>query len=332
MIDDLSGSGADEQLHSVAHGVIALEAYTTDYSGTHRRMRVVKIRGSDFQNGFHDYVIKRGKVEIYPRLIAAKKQNKSFPDRPWMSSGIPAFDELLGNKIRWGVSALLTGPAGAGKSSLAMQFLNQGAENGDRVVGYLFEEGLESFIQRGKGLGLSLEKHIASGRMLLHQIDPAQLTPGQFAHQIQNEVEHNGARIVLIDSINGYLNAMPNEKYLIIQMHELLTYLNKQGVITLLTLAQQGLIGSMSTPLDVSYIADIIVLLRYFECQGEVRKALSVIKNRQSVPESTIREFSVDSRGIIIGPPLREFKGVLTGNPEYQGVKTPVLNQRSKKK
>jgi circadian clock protein KaiC len=335
MLDDQTAHDTDSQLRSISHGVILLENQVTNHGSSPRRLRVVKMRAVSFQEGYHDFTIERGGLVVHPRLIAALERGKIAPassKTKTAQSGVQAFDALTGGGLFYGSSTLILGPAGSGKSSIASQFLWTAAERGERVAAYLFEEGRESYLRRSAGMGLDLEKHVSSGRINLHQIDPAVLTPGEFAARVRDEVKNCCATILVIDSLNGYLNAMPSENYLMIQMHELLTYLNDHGVLTLLILAQHGFLGSMQAPMDVSYLADTVVALRYFEAGGRVRKAISVLKKRAGAHENTIREYMITKEGIRIGDPLEEFRGVLTGVPAFMGKETALLQAEERKK
>lgn len=314
LLDDLTSIGRDLQVQSIAHGVIALEQLTPEYGTDRRRMRVLKHRGRNFRGGFHDYLINTGGIEAFPRLVAADHRVNISEAK--VSSGIPELDRLMGGGIERGTSTLLVGAAGTGKSTLAAQFVCHAAENGQRSAMFLFDESRNTLFSRTRGMGMDLERHVKAGLVSIRQVDPAELAPGEFADAIRREVEESGATTVVIDSLNGYLNAMPGERYLTIHLHEMLMYLGQRGVATLLIGAHQGLIGAaMQTPVDASYLADAVVLLRYFESRGEVRQAISVMKKRGGQHERTIREFSLDSTGIRVGKTLREFRGILTGVP-----------------
>ena len=328
LLDDLTGSGGqqDLQLHSLSHGVITLERLTLDYGPARRRLQVQKMRGSEFRAGFHDLDIRRGGLQVFPRLVAAE-HHRAFPDEP-VPSGVPGLDALLGGGPLRGTCTLITGPAGAGKTTLALQYVAAACARGERSAVYQFDERVGTLLTRAAIQGLDLQRCIDDGTLLLQQVDPAETSPGELAAMIRHEVEHRHARLVVLDSMNGYLTAMPQEKQLILQLHELLSYLSHQGVATLLLNVQQGLVGSMETQLNISYIADAVVLLRYFEAQGRVRKAISVLKNRAGEHENTIREFSIDHSGVRIGEALTGFHGVLTGTPTYTGEAGPLLRER----
>ena len=314
LLDDLTSSGRDLQVQSIAHGVILLEQLLPEYGADRRRLRILKHRGRRFRGGYHDYVIKEGGLVVFPRLVAA--EHRAAVDGPRFPSGIAEFDELLGGGLERGTSTLIVGPAGVGKSSLAGQFVSNAAAKGESSAMFIFDESKSTLLSRMSGLGVDLRKHHEAGLVSIHQVDPAELTPGEFANRIRRAVEEGGAKCVVIDSLNGYLNAMPGERYLTIHLHELLMYLGQKGVATLLLGAHQGLIGQqMVTPVDASYLADAVILLRYFESRGEVRQAISVMKKRGGKHERTIRDFALESTGIRIGKPLRDFRGVLTGVP-----------------
>lgn len=321
LLDDLSSSQDDLQLHSIAHGVVMLEQLALDYGAERRRIRVIKMRGIRFRGGYHDFTIAEGGLRIFPRLVAAE-HHKAFPGES-MSSGNSELDQLLGGGLERGTNALLLGSAGVGKSSLALCYAIAAAERGEHAVFFAFDEGRGTIEARARTLGLPLQKHLDSGKIRFQQIDPAELSPGEFAAALRRSVEVENARVVVIDSLNGYLNAMPDERFLILQMHELLSYLAQQGVLTILVLAQHGLVGPMDTPIDLSYLSDAVVMLRYFEFGGTVRRALSVVKKRSGNHENTIREFRLGRTGLRLGPPLQEFSGIFSGNPRYNGTALP---------
>jgi len=321
LLDDLSSSQDDLQLHSIAHGVVMLEQLAIDYGAERRRLRVIKMRGIRFRGGYHDFTIEVGGVRIFPRLVAAE-HHASFVGE-LTPSGNAELDQLLGGGLERGTNALLIGSAGVGKSSVALTYAIAAAERGERAVYFAFDEGRGTLEARARTLGLPLERHLESGLIRFQQIDPAELSPGEFAANVRKSVEEGHVRIIIIDSLNGYLNAMPDERFLILQMHELLTYLAQQGVLTILVLAQHGLVGPMETPLDISYLSDAVLMLRYFEVGGTVRRALSVVKKRSGHHEHTIREFRLSSKGITLGPPLKNFSGVFSGTPHYIGADTP---------
>jgi circadian clock protein KaiC len=315
LLDDRSGDD-DTQLQSLAHGVLQLEQEAPLYGEDRRRLRVVKLRGRAFRGGYHDFVINTGGIRVFPRLRAAE-HHVEF-EREHVRSGVGALDDLLTGGLERGTSTLIMGPAGAGKSVIATQFTLAVASRGDNAAMICFDESLGTLRARSRSLGMPIDEHLASGRLRLHQVDPAELGPGEFAHKVQALVE-GGAKLVVIDSLNGYLNSMPEERLLTVQLHELLSYLGQRGVTTLIVMAQHGLLGNMTAPIDVSYLADTVLLLRYFEAEGRIRKAISVVKKRSGPHEDTIREFSMSQRGIQVGAPLVAFSGVLTGVPRYLG-------------
>lgn len=325
LLDDLTGSGGqqDLQLHSICHGVVTLERHTLEFGAARRRLQVQKMRGSEFRAGFHDLEIRRGGLDVFPRLIAAEHHTPFVGDP--VPSGLPELDALLGGGPLRGTCTLVSGPAGSGKTAIALQYIAAAAARGERSVLYEFDERVGTLVTRAAKQGVGLQGHIDSGQLLLRQIDPAELSPGEFSAMLRREVEREQVRLIVIDSLNGYEAAMPQERQLVLQMHEMLSYLNQQGVATLLISAQQGLVGSMQSSLNISYIADAVLLLRFFEAEGRVRKALAVIKNRGGGHEDAIRELRIDQNGIRIGAPLTAFRGVLTGTPTYTGQVSPLL-------
>jgi circadian clock protein KaiC len=318
LLDDRTGEGHDLQLQSISHGVVMLESLEREYGIKRRRLEIRKLRGAQFREGFHDYTIKRGGLEVYPRLVASE-HSSDFPPM-LITSGIQELDQLFGGGIDSGTSTLLMGPAGCGKSTLAIRYAATAAEAGVSAAVFAFDETLSTMVGRAKGLGMDLERHIKSGKLILRQVDAAELSPGQFVHTISDLVSEQGVKLVIIDSLNGFMNAMPGEKFLALQMHELLGYLAHKGVATLLTLAQHGFVGAnIVAPVDVSYLADSVLLFRYFEAAGEVKQALSVIKKRSGEHERTIRELVMKNGAIRVGKALIDFEGVLTGVPKYHG-------------
>jgi circadian clock protein KaiC len=323
LLDDLTSTNHDLQVQSLAHGVVRLEQLYPEYGSERRRLIVLKYRGVRFRGGYHDYIIERGGIEVFPRLIAGEPGPP--PDLEKLASGIAELDTLLGGGIERGTSTLIVGAAGTGKSSLAGQFVSAAAGRGLSAALFIFDEGMNTLLTRSAALGIDLRKHLDDGRVTVQQVDPAELSPGEFAHAIRRAVEQRHVSIVVIDSLNGYLNAMPEERFLIIQLHELLTYLGQAGVVTLLIGTHQGLIGGpMVTPVDASYLADAVILMRYFEAKGEVRQAISVLKKRGGAHERTIREFRLESGRISVGKVLRDFRGVLTGVPIVEGGSDPL--------
>jgi circadian clock protein KaiC len=314
LLDDRTSSDADLQVQSIAHGVLMLEQLALDYGAERRRLRVSKLRGSRFRGGFYDFTIRTGGVEVFPRLVAAGRGAEFEPGT--IASGVAELDALLGGGLDRGTSTLVLGPAGCGKSSLATHFAAACARGGERAAAFLFDEGVNTYLGRAAGLGTDLREQVEAGHLSVQQVDPAELSPGEFAHAVSRAVERDGARLVVIDGLNGYMQSMPDERFLTAQMHELLTYLNQHGVVTLLIMAQHGFLGSMSSPVDVSYLADTVVMLRYFEAAGAIRRAISVVKKRTGRHEDTIREMRLSaSRGVEVGEPLKGFRGVLTGVP-----------------
>lgn len=326
LLDDRTSTGSDLQVRSIAHGVIELEQLALDYGTERRRVRIVKLRGSHYRGGYHDFKIETGGVVVYPRLVAAEHR-PDFP-RGSVESGVPELDMLLGGGLDRGTSTLILGPAGSGKSSIAAQFAAAAAGRGERAASFLFDEGVNTYLMRSTGLGREMRELVESGNMSLQQIDPAELSPGEFSHFVRRAVERDGARMVVIDSLNGYLQAMPDERFLTVQMHELLTYLNQQGIVTLLVMAQHGFMGTnMGTPVDVSYLADSVLMLRFFEARGTMRRAISVIKKRTGYHENTIREMRMSASGIAVGKPLKDFQGVLTGVPTFNNSPSPLFEE-----
>jgi circadian clock protein KaiC len=304
----------DLQVQSIAHAVLRLEQISSDYGAARRRLVVSKYRGQQFRGGYHDYRIERGGLRVFPRLVAAEHSAALTQVR--IPSGIESLDALLGGGIERGTSTLFVGAPGTGKSTVAVQFALAAAQRGECAALFIFDESINTLRTRCESMGMDLGSHIDAGRIKVRQVDPAELSPGEFVHLIRLAVVESGAAVVVIDSLNGYLNAMPDERFLIAQLHELLSYLGQAGVATLLVGAQHGLIGmQMQTPVDASYLADAVVLLRYFELDGEVRQAISVLKKRGGAHERSIRDFSMTATGLKIGEPLRNFRGILSGIP-----------------
>lgn len=321
LLDDMTSADHDLQVQSIAHGVVLLEQLNPEYGAERRRLRVVKYRGRRFRGGYHDYTIGRGGLAVFPRLVASEHRPPPVDER--LASGLAELDALLGGGIERGTSTLVVGAAGTGKSTLAALFAAAAAARGQAAALFLFDEAAHTLLTRCAALGIDLRPAIAAGRVTVQQVDPAELSPGEFTHAIRGAVDR-GAAVVVIDSLNGYLNAMPDERFLVVQLHELLTYLGQAGVATLLIGAQSGMIGmNMQTPVDASYLADGVILMRYFEARGEVRQAISVVKKRGGAHERTIREFRMGDGRITIGPPLREFRGILTGVPMFDSPNSP---------
>lgn len=310
---------------SVVYGIIEMHRHAPDFGPARRRIQVAKFRGVKFWEGYHDYVIERVGLQVFPRLVAAQHRREN--ERRTYSSGLPELDALLGGGLPTGSTTLLVGPAGSGKSSTVTQFTLQGLGEGLRAAIYTFDETTESYLTRAAGLGMDLQPYLRDGRLTLQQVDPGELSPGHFTQIVRRAVEVQQARVLVIDSLNGYLNAMPSEKFLIVQLHELATYLNQMGMITLFVVSQTGLLGVTESPVDTSYLTDNVMLFRLFEAFGEVRHAISVVKKRMGAHEHTIRELELSSRGLRIGEPLREFQGVLSGILQYIGDAKDVLRQ-----
>jgi circadian clock protein KaiC len=317
LLDDRSAVGPDVQVHSIVHGLVSMTMAPLKYGMFRRSLSITKLRGVEFREGNHDYVIKRGGLSIFPRLVAAE-HHRSF-SKAMESSGNPELDALVGGGLHIGTSNLIMGPAGTGKSTIAMMFTHAAASRGQRVSYYAFDESAHIMLNRAREMEIDFDPHIAAGRIELSQIDPAQIPPGELTDNIMCSVERDKTKVIVLDSLNGYVNAMPNEDYLYLHLHELLTYLNQQGVLTIMILAQHGLVGPMGGPVDVSYLADTVVLTRFFEARGAVKKAISVIKKRSGAHETTLRELTMTKKGINLGKPLGEFEGVLTGVPRMVG-------------
>ncbi|MHC8314412.1 ATPase domain-containing protein [Pseudomonas sp. LB3P31] len=323
LLDDLTTESLDKTVHSVAHGVIRLEELTPNYGAERRRVRVVKFRGQKYRGGFHDFTIMGDGVHVFPRLVAAEHRGKYV--RTQLTSSITELDALLGGGIETGSSTLVLGPAGTGKSLFSMIFAAAAVMRGEKAALFIFDEELGLLFERMKNMGIDLQALQDTGNLLIEQVDAAELTPGEFSHRVRRCVDKLGIKTVVIDSINGYQAAMPEENALILHMHELLLYLNRQGAATFMTVAQHGLVGDMQAPVDITYLADTVILLRYFEALGQVRRAISVIKKRTGTHETTIREYRISAKGMNIGEPLDSFQGVLRGVPTYVGASKPLL-------
>ena len=326
LLDD--ESDADHaQVESLAHGVIELQQLRPPFGAERRRLSVVKLRGASYRGGFHDYVIKTGGLDVFPRLLSSEPVEEV--PTGLARSGIAELDALVGGGLNAGTSTLFIGPAGAGKSTVALNYAIEAAQTGTRCAVFAFEEVLATMKSRARGLGMAIDAATASGNLTLRQIDPAELSPGEFASIVCRMVNEQGVRMVVIDSINGYLNSMPGEPFQVAQLHELLTYLAQRGVVTLMVLAQHGFVGSMQTPIDVTYLADAVVMLRFFEFNGTIKKAISVVKKRSGYHEPTLREIQFENgKGLRIGAPLEAFRGVLTGVPVYTGSGDGILRER----
>lgn len=327
LLDDRTIDREDRQLHSLAHGVVSLSQVTPEYGVDRRRLRVVKLRGVNFRSGHHDFVIRRGGLVVYPRLIAA--EHKTGFSEGQLRSGVAELDRLIGGGVDYGTSTLVIGPAGTGKSILTTRYLLAAAEQGENSVVFHFDENLTTMRRRSRLLGMDLDTHLASGRIFAQRIDSAEMSPGAFDTLVRKHVEERNVRVVVMDSLNGYVAAMAEERFLNIQLHELLNYLAQKGVCTFIVVAQQGMLGNMMPRIDVSYLADSVILLRNFESHGAVHKAISVVKRRSGAHENTIRQLSMGPSGVVLGEPLREFQGVLTGVPNYLGtMRAPRTEER----
>ncbi len=323
MLDDLTAEMNDKTVHSVVHGVIQLEELAPEYGAERRRLRVTKYRGQAYRGGYHDFAIQTGGLAVFPRLVALEHRVPFV--REQMTSELPALDALLGGGIDRGSSTLVLGPAGTGKSLFAVQFAVAAMRRGEKAALFIFDEELGLLFDRMLGLGIDLEALRAAGLLLVEQVDAAEMSPGEFAHRVRDRVDGAGVKTVVIDSMNGYQAAMPHENALVLHIHELLQYLNRRGTATFLTVAQHGLVGDMKAPVDVTYLADTVILLRYFEAAGQVRRAVSVIKKRTGHHEHTIREFRIGRRGLMLGEPLTGFQGVLRGVPTFVGTNAPLM-------
>jgi circadian clock protein KaiC len=325
MLDDQTAGSEDDHLQSIAHGVVVLEQLSNQYGAERRRIRVSKLRGVSFRGGYHDFVIRRGGLDVFPRLIAAE-HFADFDDVE-LPSNNAALDGLLGGGLPTGTSTLLLGPAGTGKSTVATQFAIAAASRGEHVAMFVFDENIGTLRSRSRKLGLPVEQAMKDGLIFIQQVDPAELSSGEFASIVRRAIDAPGkpARMIIVDSLNGYLNAMPEEKFLTAQLHELLSFLGQRGIVTILTVTQSGMVGNMSSPVDTTYLADNVILFRYFEAGGHVRRAISVVKKRNGHHEKTIRELDMGTAGIMVGEPLTGFQGVLTGVPTYTGQSAPLV-------
>ncbi|MGY3342013.1 MULTISPECIES: ATPase domain-containing protein [unclassified Bradyrhizobium] len=328
LLDDLTAELNDKTVHSVAHGVLRLEEIAPEYGAERRRLRVIKYRGRRYRGGFHDLTISTGGLQVFPRLVSAEHRGKY--SRDVLKTESEELDSLLGGGVERGSSVLILGPAGTGKSLLALTFVRAAAERGEHAAMFVFDEELGLLFERAKGLNIDLQAMVDSKQLVIEQVDAAELAPGEFSARVRRCVEIHGAKTVVLDSLNGYQAAMPGEHALVLHMHELLQYLNRQGATTFLIVAQHGLVGDMQTPVDVTYLADTVVLLRYFEAVGRVRRAISIVKKRTSSHEDTIREFRIGSNGIALGEPLTNFQGVLRGVPTLLEDRQKPLNAEGK--
>ncbi len=324
-LDDLTTESTDRAVHSIAHSVIHLDQLAPNYGAERRRLRVAKCRGQSFRGGYHDFIIGRGGVQVFPRLVAAEHRHGYAGEA--VRSGVAELDALLGGGLTAGSSTLVIGPAGTGKSLLSIQFLAASVRRGERVGLFVFDEEFGLLFARAKSLGIDLQAMRDAGSLFVEQMDAAELTPGEFSHRVRNYVDRQDIRTVAIDSLNGYQAAMPEEQFLILHLHELLQYLNRRGATTLLTIAQHGMMGDMRQPIDATYLADTVIMLRYFEAMGRVRRAISVIKKRTGSHEDAIRELKISGKGISVGEPLTDFQGVLRGIPTYVGKAAPLMER-----
>ncbi len=317
LLDDMTAELSERTVHSIAHGVLHLDELAPLYGTDRRRLRVTKLRGQAYRGGYHDFAIVLGGVRVFPRLVAAEHEGPLPHGR--LPSGVAALDDLLGGGLDRGTSTLIIGPSGAGKTLTALTFATASVRAGERAAVFVMDEDARMLGERLAKVGMDVAAMIASGQLFMEKVDPAELSPGEFAHRLRHMIEHHGVSTVVIDSLNGYNAAMPQEQYLMLHMHELLSYLGRKGVVSLLTMAQQGVTGDMRSPVDVTYLADTVMLLRFFEASGQVRRAVSVVKKRSGPHEDTIRELQVTGDGLVVGRPLREFQGILRGTPTYSG-------------
>lgn len=324
VLDDRTTDTGGKDLHSVVHGVISLEQLERSYGAARRRLRIAKMRGSDYQSGWHDFALTTGAVLVFPSLIA--EEHKDGFEKGTVGSELPELDQLLGGGLDRGTVNMFVGPSGVGKSSLALRYLMSAIKRGEHGAYFSFDETFHTLSSRGRALGFDVEKAVEAKQLAWKRANPSRLSPGEFVWHVRRQVEEDKARVVVIDSLNSYLGTMPEEKALILQMHELLTYLNNKGVVTILILAQQGVVGDVSNPIDLSFLSDTVVLLRFFEAEGQVRKAISVVKKRTGIHELAIREYQLFPHGMKVGPSLSDFRGVLTGVPTYVGSKEPLLS------
>jgi circadian clock protein KaiC len=326
LLDYGGGNTGDFQLQSLTHGVIGLEQLAPGYGGQRRRLRIQKIRGIKFREGYHDYLIATGGMKVFPRLVAPDHDAGSHPEP--IASGVPELDAMLGGGIHRGTNTMILGPAGVGKSTLTAQYVTRAAERGERSIIYSFDEAPTTWIDRAERLGMRIKKHQEAGLITLRQVEPAELTPGDLAEDVRRRVE-DGVSVVVLDSLNGYHSAMPSESFLTLHLHELLSFLNQHGVLTFLIMAQHGILGQdVASPVDLSYIADTVLLLRYFEAFGQVRQAISTVKKRSGTHEHSIRELRIGDTGLRVGRELKEFHGILSGQLSYSGEANPLLEDK----
>lgn len=320
LLDDSTGEGSDSHVPSLAHGVLVLQQLAPEYGAARRRLMIQKVRGSTYRGGYHDYVIQTGGIALFPRLVAAE-HHRNFADEH-LSSGLKELDALLGGGLDFGTTTLLSGPPGSGKSNIALTYATQAARQGEKVAIYSFDESLPVLFARADGLDFGLDRLVENGSVSVTQIDPAELSPGELTTRICRAVEDDGVKVVYLDSLNGYLHCMGEERYINLQLHELVTYLNQQGVVTMIVVAPSGMMGQMASPIDVTYLADTVLMFRFFEADGAVHKAISVVKKRTGTHENTIRELFIEKGAIHVGPALDAFRGILTG--------VPVLNEKKR--
>jgi len=323
LLDDRSAEKDDLQLHSIAHGVINLEQMVDQYGPERRRLRVIKMRGIPFRGGEHDFNLETGGLAVFPRLVAA--EHRQPHETSIVSTGTPELDTLLGGGLARGSNTLFSGPSGVGKTTTAVACVRAALQRGEKASYYLFDEGLGTLLTRSRALGLTIDSFVHDGQLQMHTLDPAEVSPGEFANMVRAAVDEQGVQTVVIDSLNAYLQAMSGDKHLLLQMHELLTYLNQRGVVTILILGQHGILGEIRTDVDLSYLSDAILLFRFFEARGSLLKAVSVIKSRTSEHELTIREFRLGKNGVQVGQALTDFEGVMTGVASYKGA-LPLLS------
>jgi circadian clock protein KaiC len=322
LLDDCTAGQDNLLVHSVAHGVISLEQIVREYGTERRRLRVAKLRGVKFRDGYHDFILETGGLQVFPRLIAAE-YGSDFATG-FRATGSAELDQMLGGGLAVGSNVLLAGPSGVGKTTTALRCALSALERGEHCAYFVFDESLSTMLLRSAALGMDMRPHVKSGLLHIEQVDPAELSPGEFANRVRECVGHGGASMVVIDGLNAYLRAMPGETFLILHMHELLTYLNQQGIITLVVLAHHGIVGEMRADVDISYLSDTLLLFRYFEAKGEILSAVSVLKSRTNAHERTIREFRLSACGVTVGEALNDFEGIMSGVPVYRG-STPML-------
>ena len=322
LLDDPAAEPSDSHVHSIAHGVITLEQTIQEFGVERRRLRVVKMRGTKFRGGHHDLTLDTGGIRVYPRLIASEHDTQICSST--VPTGCDELDQLLGGGLVPGSNTLLIGPSGVGKTTVAVRAMVSALQRGERCAYFLFDEGLGTLIARCSALGLDIRPHLASGMLALHQVAPAEIAPGEFTAHVRHAVETDRVKFVCIDSLSAYLQAMPGERFLLLQMHELLNFLNQKGIVTLLVIGQHGLVGELHTDVDLSYLSDTIVLFRFFEAKGEILSAISVIKSRTNAHERTIRQLKLNAHGVTVGKALHDFEGVMSGLPTYRG-DTPMI-------